>query len=401
MRGGRKGARALSGWLLIAAALSVTLVGSSLPAGAQQGLIDADPGVVQARADLQAAQAAAHAAYAQLEATQEQHDDVVSKIADHEAQVAAIEQQRVQLAAQRDALEVQVKARAVAIYVSGNPEGAVPNLNVAQAETENRRQHFGDIAAKRDQATMHRLVQTREQLAATADSLRAEQTDLEQQRASLDSLLQKLATQQAVVDQRVAEANAALERARAIGALRLAGEPIMGPNTLTAGQILAWFNTKGYHPNLGGTTVADLIPIFLQEGADEGVRGDFAFAQAVLETGGFASAPDNNYSGLGWCDSCARGTKFPTPRDGIRAQVQLLLNYADAGSRAAKLHHPPSPYWWSADPDRAAHQFDTFFAKGWSPTWSEMGHGNWATDPNYSGKVIGIHKQMVAYTQGH
>ena len=133
MRGGRKGARALSGWLLIAAALSVTLVGSSLPAGAQQGLIDADPGVVQARADLQAAQSAAHAAYAQLEATQEQHDDVVSKIADHEAQVAAIEQQRVQLAAQRDALEVQVKARAVAIYVSGNPEGAVPNLNVAEA----------------------------------------------------------------------------------------------------------------------------------------------------------------------------------------------------------------------------------------------------------------------------
>ena len=62
-----------------------------------------------------------------------------------------------------------------------------------------------------------------------------------------------------------------------------------------------------------------------------------------------------------------------------------------------KLHHPPSPYWWSADPDRAARQFDTFFAKGWSPTWSEMGHGNWATDPNYSGKVIGIYKQMVAY----
>ena len=401
MRGGRNGARARRGWLLAAAALSVTLVGSSLPAGAQQGLIDADPGVVQARADLQAAQSAAHAAYAQLEATQEHHDDVVTKIADHEAQVAAVEQQRVQLAAERDALEAQVKARAVAIYVAGNPEGAVPDLNVAAAAAENRRQHFGDIAAKRDHATMRRLVQTREQLATAADGLRAEQADLEQQRASLDALLQKLAAQQAVVDQRVAEANAALERARAIGALRLAGEPIIGPNTLTASQILGWFNSKGYHPNVAGTTVADLIPIFLQEAADEGVRGDFAFAQAVLETGGFGSAPDNNYSGLGWCDSCARGTKFPTPRDGIRAQVQLLLNYADVGSRASKLHHPPSPYWWSADPDRAARQFDTFFAKGWAPTWSEMGHGNWATDPNYSGKVIGIYKQMVAYAQGH
>ena len=99
MRGGRKGARALRGWLLATAALSVILLGFPLPAGAQQGLIEADPGVVQARADLQAAQAAAHAAYAQLEATQEQYDDVVAKIADDEAQIAAIEQQRAQLAA--------------------------------------------------------------------------------------------------------------------------------------------------------------------------------------------------------------------------------------------------------------------------------------------------------------
>jgi flagellum-specific peptidoglycan hydrolase FlgJ len=30
-----------------------------------------------------------------------------------------------------------------------------------------------------------------------------------------------------------------------------------------------------------------------------------------------------------------------------------------------------------------------------------MGHGNWATDPGYSGKVIGIYKQMVTYAQGH
>ncbi len=337
----------------------------------------------------------------QLEATQEQYDTVVAKIAEDEAQIAAIEQQRAQLAAERDALEALVKARAVALYVSGPIDGVVPSLDVGEAAAENRRQQFGDIAAKRDRATLRQLTKTREHLATTVDGLRAEQADLEQQRANLDALLQKLTAQQVVVEQRVAEANAALERARAIGALRLAGEPIIGPNTLTASQMLGWFNTKGYRPNLGGTTVADLIPIFLQESADEGVRGDFAFAQAVLETGGFASAPDNNYSGLGWCDTCARGTKFPTPRDGIRAQVQLLLNYADAGSRAVKLHHPPSPYWWSADPDRAARQFDTFFAKGWSPTWSEMGHGNWATDPNYSGKVIGIYKQMVAYAQTH
>ena len=29
-----------------------------------------------------------------------------------------------------------------------------------------------------------------------------------------------------------------------------------------------------------------------------------------------------------------------------------------------------------------------------------MGHGNWATDPNYSGKVIGVYDAMVTFAQG-
>jgi hypothetical protein len=357
---------------------------------------------VAARADLQAAQAAAHEAYARLELTQEQQDAVVAKIADDEAQVTALEQERAQLAAERDALEEYLKARARSLYVQGGTGNGVPDLRVSAASDQLRKHHFGEIAAKRDHDSMRRLVEARDQLGAAVDNLRREQADLDQQRIALGGLLARLAEQQATVDQRVAAANAALERARVIGALRVAGEPIIGPNTLTPAQIMGWFTTKGYRPRLdGGMTVADLVPIFLQESADEGVRGDLAFAQAVLETGGFASSPDNNFSGLGWCDTCTRGNKFPTARDGIRAQVQLLLNYADAGSRAFKLHHPASPYWWSADPDRAVRQFDTFFAKGWAPTWSEMGHGNWATDPNYSAKVIGIYRQMVAYAQGH
>ena len=90
---------------------------------------------------------------------------------------------------------------------------------------------------------------------------------------------------------------------------------------------------------------------------------------------------------------------FPTPRDGVRAQIQLLLDYADANAWAANLHHPPSPYWWSPDPATAARYFDTYFAKGWAPTWSDMGHGNWATDPAYSGKVISVYRSMTAFAQ--
>ena len=80
----------------------------------------------------------------------------------------------------------------------------------------------------------------------------------------------------------------------------------------------------------------------------------------------------------------------------MRAQIQLLVNYADAGATAAGLTHPVSPYLYGSDPVAAARKFDNFFAKGWAPTWREMGNGNWATDPGYSAKVIGIYRKMVA-----
>jgi hypothetical protein len=83
----------------------------------------------------------------------------------------------------------------------------------------------------------------------------------------------------------------------------------------------------------------------------------------------------------------------------VRAQVQHLKNYADATSVAAGLAHPPSPYWYGADPVVAARKFDTFFAKGWAPTWSDMGHGNWATDKAYSGKVLRVYADMVAFAR--
>ena len=63
---------------------------------------------------------------------------------------------------------------------------------------------------------------------------------------------------------------------------------------------------------------------------------------------------------------------------------------------------PPSLYWYapSSMSQAVANQnFDTFFAKGWALTWNQMGHGNWATDPNYSQKVVGIYARMAAFAQ--
>jgi hypothetical protein len=160
----------------------------------------------------------------------------------------------------------------------------------------------------------------------------------------------------------------------------------------------AWIRAKGYSTRIQ-TSIDELAQIYVEEATAEGVRGDLAFAQSVIETGGFHSSPDNNFAGLGWCDSCAYGTRFPTPRDGVRAQIQHLLNYADSTSRASGLAHAPSPYWYSEDPATAARKFDTFFAKGWAPTWNDMGHGNWATDRAYSGKVLSVYQSMVTFAR--
>jgi hypothetical protein len=240
---------------------------------------------------------------------------------------------------------------------------------------------------------------TRERLGGVQDTLRAEQSDLQAKRQALDASASQLAARQATFDQRVAEANTALAQARAIGAIRAARFPVMGASLLTATQLAGWVRAQGFRPRIE-TDLVTLAQLFIDEGADEGVRGDFAFAQSVIETGGFESAPANNYSGIGWCDSCRTGNRFPDPREGVRAQIQLLRQYAETGVSASQLHHPVSPYLYGADPANAVRRFDAFYAKGWAPTWSDMGKGNWATDPAYAGKVISVYERMTAYARG-
>ncbi len=177
--------------------------------------------------------------------------------------------------------------------------------------------------------------------------------------------------------------------------------PVMGDATLTPAQIAAWYRSTGSVAQLAaGTTIDDLARLYVQEGAAEHVRGDLAFAQAMIETGGFAVDPGNNYSGIGTCDSCTAGDLFPTPQDGVRAQIQLLRNYADPDSRADRLANPPAPGIYGTGPDAARH-YDTFFLKGAAPLWNQMGGGNWATDPVYAPKVIGMFAGMLAYAQAH
>jgi hypothetical protein len=178
--------------------------------------------------------------------------------------------------------------------------------------------------------------------------------------------------------------------------------PVMGKAWLTPGQLAAWFKSTGTTPVLApGTTIDDLAAMYIEEGNDEGVRGDLAFAQAIVESAYFTVAAGNNYSGIGACDSCDGGLPFGDPRAGVRAQIQLLRNYADPTSRAANLAHPPEPGLYGADPAHAAALYDTFFLKGKAPLWNMMGNGYWATDPIYAGKVIALFARMLVYAQPH
>jgi len=377
--------------------LCAAIAGAAAPAGAQA----ADPfdaEIEQARAQVEEAQAQAHAAAQRLEETRARQAEVEARVAVVEADVARLQAEIPRLRARAEHLREMVRQRAAALYSNGGPAAVYGPVAVEPSLKAARRRILADAAARRDDQNMAELEATAAQLAQAEQQLRAEQESLAQEQAQLAQVEAQLTSQQAELDRRVAAANAALERAKTIGALRARGEPVLGPTVLTAEQMAGWIRAKGYSTHIQ-TSIDELAQIYVEEGSAEGVRGDLAFAQSVIETGGFRSAPDNNFAGLGWCDSCAYGTRFPTPRDGVRAQIQHLKNYADPTSRSSGLANPASPYWYSSDPTTAARKFDTFFAKGWAPTWNDMGHGNWATDRAYSGKVLGVYQSMAAYAR--
>jgi hypothetical protein len=231
--------------------------------------------------------------------------------------------------------------------------------------------------------------------------LQTSQDALEQAQVERAKARDELASLASELDHGVEDLKALRARQVALVA-ELGAVPVMGDPWLTAGELVAWYRSTGHRPELApGTTIEDLAGFYIEEGNAEHVRGDLAFAQGIVESAYFSVAAGNNYSGIGACDSCSGGFGFASPREGVRAQIQLLRNYADPDSRADNLAFPPVKGLYPADPVAAARTFDTFFLKGTVPLWNQMGNGNWATDPTYAGKVIGLYARIVAYTAAH
>jgi hypothetical protein len=315
----------------------------------------------------------------QLSAQVEQATQRLTALA---TEIAATQQKLDATRAEMARLRQIVRERAAYIY----RHAETPGNAVADIE------HVQDISAgkKYAESATHNDNGKVDGLQKMSDQLDAQRAQLEQARASQQQEKDRLQNAKDALEALTAHQKKLLDQAGAI--------PVMGDAELTAEEVTAWFDARGVKYRLsGGISIGDLVNLYFEEGKAEHVRPELAFAQSIIETGSFGNALDNNYAGIGACDSCHGEPAFPTPQDGVRGQIQLLRNYADPTSRAANLAHPPSPTIYGSDPVAAARSYDTFFAKGRTPTWNVMGNGNWATDPGYAQKVLTIYFQMVSF----
>lgn len=193
---------------------------------------------------------------------------------------------------------------------------------------------------------------------------------------------------------RVAVDQAERDQARFFTLATTSASPIMGPSLLTADDLVAYIDSLGVHPHLT-VPIRTLAGYFISEGNAEGIRGDVAFAQSILETGAFmypghglVDPTDNNYAGIDACDSCKHGDLFASALLGVRAQMQLLRVYADPtlekitdfANPLALLHEPRLGF------------------SGHVKTWYALG-GRWATGPNYGFHIYDIYRQMVQLSE--
>jgi hypothetical protein len=142
---------------------------------------------------------------------------------------------------------------------------------------------------------------------------------------------------------------------------------ILGPSALTVADLRAWWTSTGRgQPARLGIAIDDLLALYISEGAAEGVRGDMALAQAVLETGHFTNSDTSrhNYAGIAHYDGNSSGAPFASPLVGVRAQIQLLKKYA-LGNDATLANRDVAPR-----------------AGASSTTWGGLA-GTWASATNY------------------
>jgi hypothetical protein len=226
--------------------------------------------------------------------------------------------------------------------------------------------------------------------------LGSERKELTTQRADADVQLASAKTR-VVNDQRgIAHARVRLTSS-VVGILAFqkaatsASSPILGPSALTAQQLADWVKASGHKPRIT-VSIDELAQDYITEGENAGVRGDVAFAQSILETywftfpgGGQLAGRDNNFAGIGACDSCKHGFTFPDAQTGVRAQMQDLRIYVDPDLTDKTLKQP-----------LVMPKMLNLGFRGKVQTWWDL-WGTWATGAFYGQRVYDIYERMVTF----
>ena len=133
----------------------------------------------------------------------------------------------------------------------------------------------------------------------------------------------------------------------------------------------------------------ELANFYVKLGSDYGMRGDIAFAQAILETDyfrftGVVKAHQNNFCGLGSTGPDKSGATFDTPKEGVLAHLQHLFAYAET---------KPLPNKYPLVDPRFR-----FVRRGVAPTWIEL-NGKWAVPGDrYGQTILNIYERMSEST---
>ena len=167
--------------------------------------------------------------------------------------------------------------------------------------------------------------------------------------------------------------------------------PIMGQAQATAEQIAAYLISKN---PLAASFAAELAQGYIAEGEAEGVRGDIAAAQSMIETGNFTftgsavTMDQNNFCGMGVTAQGMKGNSFATMREGIRAQIQHLKAYATADPLIGACVDPR--YKWV---EKGCAPYVEWLGQQENP----KGKG-WAAGADYGAKIKRVLSAMIENT---
>ncbi len=154
--------------------------------------------------------------------------------------------------------------------------------------------------------------------------------------------------------------------------------------TKGSGAYSQYLNSLGSNKSEAPSTLKAFCQMYLDEGKKEGVRGDIAFCQAMLETGwlGYSGSSVEstqfNFAGIGATDVNPKPATFSSAQIGIRAQIQHLKAYASKDKLNQKCVDP---------------RFH-LVTRGSAPNVEDLA-GKWATDPEYGNKILNILTKLM------